>query len=175
MKNFRWPGSFETTTFGGLKRSALMARVRSHGNKTTEEALAILLRTAKVTGWKRNVRMLGKPDFLWRRERLLVFVDGCFWHGHGCGRNLTPKTNPAMWRNKIRGNQLRDRRVTRTLKASKWTVVRLWECTLRKNPEACLGRVLGALGLAYRRPARTSKRSAAPEFGVEFEVRPVQK
>src|SRR5262245_4474504 len=93
----RWPGRSKRgkTTFGGLSRSALMSRVRSKGNATTELKLLKLLRLARLQGWRRNFRLLGNPDFVFPRQKLAVFVDGCFWHGHGCGRNLKPKRNAA--------------------------------------------------------------------------------
>src|SRR5713226_3567930 len=107
-----WPGNAdrEKTTFGGLRRGQLMARVRSIGNETTEERLASLLRSRGISGWRRHLSIPGKPDFAWRKERLAVFVDGCFWHGHNCGRKLTPKTNRQAWREKISNNKARDQR-----------------------------------------------------------------
>jgi len=143
----RWPGRSKhaKTTFGGLSRSALMSRVRSKGNATTELKLRALLRLARLHGWRRNYPLLGNPDFVFRRQKLAVFVDGCFWHGHGCGRNLKPKRNAALWQQKIDGNQGRDRRNTRTLQAAGWRVVRIWECALAKGPAACLRRIERAL------------------------------
>ena len=139
----RWPGNAKRarTTFGGLSRSELMSRVRSSRNITTELTLLTLLRAAKLSGWRRNYPLSGKPDFVFSGAKLAVFVDGCFWHGHGCGRNLTPKRNVAAWREKIRINQRRDRRITRKLRASGWSVVRIWECALARRPEACVRRV----------------------------------
>src|SRR5260221_14587651 len=98
----RWPGNAKTqkTTFGNLTRAALMARVRSTGNKTTEELLAVLMRKSRITGWRRHQNLPGRPDFTWRAEKVVAFVDGCFWHGHGC-RNVTPKTNAKIWQEKI--------------------------------------------------------------------------
>ena len=57
-----------------------MARVRGRGNKSTEEKLARLFGRAGIKGWRRHQDVFGRPDFLFRRERLAVFVDGCFWH-----------------------------------------------------------------------------------------------
>jgi DNA mismatch endonuclease (patch repair protein) len=142
-----WPGnaSLEKTGFGGLSRSLLMSRIRSSRNQTTELKFMALLRKAKINGWRRNYPLPGKPDFVFRAAKLAVFVDGCFWHGHDCGRNLRPKRNAAAWRSKISGNQLRDRRNARLLRAAGWTVCRIWECTLVKQPDACLQRIERAL------------------------------
>lgn len=70
-----------------------------------------------------------RPDFVFRAERLAVFVDGCFWHG--CPKHATwPRQNAAFWRAKIEGNIARDRRVDRALRAAGWRVLHLWEHAL---------------------------------------------
>src|SRR5262245_45963112 len=123
----RWPGPSKhaKTSFGGLSRSALMSRVRSRDNATTELKLVALLRSAGLRGWRRGFPLRGKPDFAFPRQKLAVFVDGCFWHGHGCGRNLKPRRNAALWQQKINGNQNRDKRNRRALRAAGWRVVRI--------------------------------------------------
>ena len=139
----RWPGNseIERTTFGGLSRRELMSRVRSTGNRTTEKRLASLLRQAGLTGWRRRQPLIGHPDFVWLNLKLAIFVDGCFWHGHNCGKNVTPKTNAAAWRDKIQRNQSRDRRVTRRLRQQGWSVIRIWECRLSRDPDFCVRRI----------------------------------
>lgn len=144
----RWPGNAqaERTTFGGLRRGQLMSRVRSTGNQTTEKRLASLLREAGLTGWRRHQFLTGRPDFLWPKIKVAVFVDGCFWHGHDCGRNLTPRRNAEAWRAKIEGNRARDRRTSRFLRHEGWNVIRVWECQLAKTPASCVLRIAKALG-----------------------------
>lgn len=129
------------TTFGGLTRSALMSRVRSRGNLTTELRMMRLLRQNKLAGWRRHFRIAGHPDFCWPRERVALFVHGCFWHGHNCGRNLEPRSNGVQWREKIRRNRQRDARVTRLLRQSGWAVLAVWECRLQRRPESCIRRI----------------------------------
>lgn len=108
-------------------RSRIMKAIRGRGNETTERALARLLRSWGLKGWRRHLPLPGRPDFAWRRERVVVFVDGCFWHG--CPRCYSlPRNNTAFWREKLKGNQRRDRRVNRALRMAGWTVVRVWEC-----------------------------------------------
>lgn len=143
----RWPGNAtkERTSFGGLSRSQLMARVRSTGNLTTEAGLARLLRLAQLHGWRRHQALSGRPDFVWRSSKVAVFVDGCFWHGHDCGRNVTPRTNARAWDEKIRNNQRRDARVTRTLRRGGWKVYRIAECELARRPERCVGKIRAML------------------------------
>ena len=152
--------------FTKAKRSEVMARIRSRGNRDTELALARLLRRHGITGWRRHVPILGRaalrrgpdfgaarqhrptvrvrPDFVFRAARAVIFVDGCFWHR--CPRHATqPKNNRAFWRKKLAGNQQRDRRVHRALRRAGWRVVRIWECELAKRPEVWIRRVEQAL------------------------------
>lgn len=137
----------EITTFGGLSRSDLMSRVPSKENKTTEIKLASLLRKNKISGWRRHFDVLGTPDFAWPKEKLAVFIDGCFWHGHNC-KKICIRTNSAYWYDKIRKNRNRDRRVANELKRSRWKVVRIWECDLRKSPEKSIQRISQELNLS---------------------------
>lgn len=128
-----------------LQRSERMSRIRSRGNKKTEQALAKLLRTHRISGWRRHGEMPGKPDFIFRRFRAAVFVDGCFWHG--CPKHsLHVEKSATYWRNKLAGNQQRDRRVTRALRRDGWRVLRIWEHELaRKNEVRLLRRIRRAL------------------------------
>jgi DNA mismatch endonuclease, patch repair protein len=123
-----------------------MARVRGCGNERTERALLSVLRRHKIGGWRRNQPVFGKPDFVFRRERLAVFVDGCFWHG--CPRHATtPATNRAFWQQKLSRNKARDRLVNRELHRRGWRVLRIWQHELtRKNQRRCVTRLLRALG-----------------------------
>src|ERR1700676_1355268 len=108
-----------------------MSKIRGRGNKETEIVLAKLFRKHRITGWRRHQPIFGKPDFIFRRQRLAVFVDGCFWHGCPRHSNL-PVNNRSFWRKKPAANQARDRLVTRTLRRLGWRVVRIWEHELRK-------------------------------------------
>src|ERR1017187_9181748 len=100
--------------FTKAKRSEVMSTIRSRGNKDTELALAKLFRRHKITGWRRNQKIFGKPDFIFRREWLAVFVDGCFWHG--CPKHGTqPAGNRSFWKKKFARNRNRDRQVNQTL------------------------------------------------------------
>jgi DNA mismatch endonuclease (patch repair protein) len=63
------------------KRSKIMAKVKSHGNKSTELKLIKIFKEYGIKGWRRKYRVFGNPDFVFPRSRLAIFVDGCFWHG----------------------------------------------------------------------------------------------
>ena len=117
-----------------------MSRIRGRGNKATELALAKHLRRHRITGWRRNQKVFGKPDFIFKRVWLAIFVDGCFWHG--CPRHATkPKNNATFWRRKLTANRKRDVLVTQTLQRAGWRVLRIWECDLARRPEVCVRRI----------------------------------
>ena len=133
--------------YSRAQRSALMAKVRGRGNASTEGALATVLLAEGWSGWRRQLADRGKgakaepfrvrPDFVFRARRLVIFVDGCFWHG--CPRHGTkPKGNAAFWRAKFRRNRERDRRDTRNLRRAGWQVLRLWEHELRAKAQPAL-------------------------------------
>jgi DNA mismatch endonuclease (patch repair protein) len=108
------------------KRSEVMAAIRSRGNKGTELKLVSILRANHLTGWRRHQKVFGNPDFVFRRERVAVFVDGCFWHGcdeHG----RKPTSNQGYWNAKLARNKRRDKNNTATLKQAGWTVIRFWQ------------------------------------------------
>lgn len=114
------------------RRSAIMALVRSTGNASTEQRLIGLFRAHGITGWRRGARLPGKPDFVFRSEKVAVFVDGCFWHG--CPRHgHTPSSRLEYWAPKLARNAKRDRSVARELRARGWTVLRVWECALTRQ------------------------------------------
>lgn len=125
------------------KRSEVMSLIRSHGNRATELRLMSCLREHGITGWRRRQRLPGKPDFVFRKARLALFVDGCFWHG--CPKHRTrPKQNRKFWDVKIARNKERDREVTRALRKAGWTVIRIWEHQLR-SPAPIVRRIQAAL------------------------------
>lgn len=108
------------------KRSDMMSRIRSHGNKSTELRLIAIFKAYGITGWRRKRKLPGSPDFVFAREHVAVFVDGCFWHGcPKCYRK--PTTNQDFWAKKYLGNKRRDERVDEELHALEWRVLRVWE------------------------------------------------
>jgi DNA mismatch endonuclease (patch repair protein) len=141
--------------FTKAKRSAVMSRIRSAGNRDTELRLIAIFRAQGVVGWRRGATLQFKveggkfkvrPDFVFRARKLAVFVDGCFWHG--CPRHfIKPRTNAAFGKKKIAANRTRDRLVTRTLRQLGWKVVRVWEHELvRRNEPRLIRRLSAHLG-----------------------------
>ena len=130
--------------FAVEKRSQIMSAVRSRGNRSTELRFAGLLRRAAIRGWRRHYPIVGKPDFVFSTERVAVFLDGCFWHScpRGCKR---PPQKSVFWSTKLAANRKRDRYVTSVLRKRGWTVVRIWEHSLSREPDAVIRRLRTAL------------------------------
>lgn len=116
----------EMDTVSPEKRSWIMAQVKSRGNRSTEVKMIDLLRQERITGWRRNYDLLGSPDLVFPKEKVAVFLDGCFWHGHPTKCRM-PRANRAYWEGKIARNVARDRRITRILRDKGWKVIRIWE------------------------------------------------
>ncbi len=121
-----------------------MRAVKSSKNKSTEEKLIAYFKENKITGWRRNYKVYGKPDFVLPDLRIAIFVDGCFWHGHDC-RNTHPEQNKEYWQRKIARNMARDKEVTDHLERLGWNVIRIWECEFLKKNRGLLEKRLKAL------------------------------
>ena len=133
-----------TDTISRSARSRVMRTV--HSEKTgPERLLRMALTRERLRGWKLNEALLpGRPDFAFRRPKLAVFVDGCFWHGClRCYRN--PKSNARYWNAKLRMNRARDKRDTKALSELGWRVLRLWEHQVQAVPNQCVGIIRQAI------------------------------
>lgn len=128
------------------KRSEVMSHIRSKGNKSTELKLIALFRATRISGWKRNSKIFGKPDFVFPKCKLCIFVDGCFWHGCKlCPSGRIPKSNRKYWEDKIEKNRKRDKKVSKILRNEGYFVIRIRECQLKKNPKKQLSRIINAI------------------------------
>lgn len=134
-------------TVSPATRSRVMAQVRSQRNRSTEWRLRACLIRAGIRGWKLNpLDIPGKPDFVFRDERLIVFVDGCYWHGcPKCYRR--PSSNTEYWDAKVAGNRARDAKVASQLKRDGWRVLRIWEHQLN-DLNSVLGKIKRHLAFA---------------------------
>ncbi len=119
-------------TFSKEDRSKIMRAVKSNGNKSTEVKLIHLFKEKKLIGWRRNYPIFGKPDFVFPKNKVAIFADGCFWHGHNC-RNLSPQSNTKYWKTKIERNRKRDKRVNKILREKGWSVFRIFECKIKRS------------------------------------------
>lgn len=117
-------------------RSEMMRSVRTR-NTAPEASVRAILDDLRLP-YEQNVRSLpGSPDMVIGRKRIIIFVHGCFWHGHRhCLKGVTrPKTRASFWSAKIDGNVLRDRAQARRLRRSGWSVLTLWECQCARPNE----------------------------------------
>ena len=118
--------------FNKAKRSEIMKKVRSKNNKSTELKLIQIFKENNIHGWRRNYKVKGHPDFVFLDKKIAIFVDGCFWHGHDC-RNTKPKDNQEYWDKKRERNMKHDKEITEYFENRGWTVIRIWECELKKD------------------------------------------
>lgn len=127
------------------QRRKNMQNIRSAGTKA-ELFVARELRRRKIY-FARNVKSIfGKPDFVFRRKKVAVFIDSDFWHGHP-KRCVMPKSNRRYWNQKIKRNKERDREVSKILKKSGWIILRIWEYDLNHYFNKMFNRVLKTIKL----------------------------
>ena len=125
------------------QRSFCMSRNR--GRDTGPEMILRKKLWAKGLRYRINIKLFGKPDLIITKFRVVVFVDGCYWHG--CSIHFTqPKSNKEFWLNKINGNISRDKKVTQVLENGGWKVIRLWEHEIKQDLDSCVSKVLSACG-----------------------------
>lgn len=127
------------------EHSLKMSKIRGRGNQSTEVKLKMHLVRQGIVGWKMHQKMgKSRPDFVFPSEKLVVFIDGCFWHGCPiCGR--IPKTNKAYWKKKIELNKERDRRNSRAIRRLGYRVIRIWEHQIQRDVKRPLARIQSAL------------------------------
>jgi len=113
-------------------RSMNMSHIRSTNSKPEEKVRKFLF--SKGLRYRKNVRNLpGCPDIVLPKYKAVVFVNGCFWHHHDCGRFVWPTTNEDYWHKKIDRNVERDKENTKHLVDDGWRVFVVWECELKKK------------------------------------------
>ena len=124
--------------FSKKKRSWIMSRIRSK-NTSIDIMMRDMLSGMNVR-FEMYPNLFGSPDFQVGKN-VLVFCDGDFWHGY----RYAEKKRPAKkyWREKIEGNMRRDRKVSRKLRRDGWSVLRIWEHDIKKNPDKCMKKITG--------------------------------
>jgi DNA mismatch endonuclease (patch repair protein) len=125
------------------QRRKNMRHIRSTGT-APERAVMKELKKRKIYFAAYVSKITGKPDIVFRRKKVAVFIDSDFWHGHH-KRCIMPKTNPNYWKKKIEGNRKRDRFVNAELKNNGWMVIRLWEYDIKHSFEKSFQKVLKAI------------------------------
>ena len=103
-----------------------------------------------------HYNITGKPDLVFPKEKLAIFINGCFWHMHGCRLSVIPETRRDFWKDKLERNRERDARVSALLTSRSWTVFTLWECEICEGIEPALADLVSLLsrdGLSQQDPA----------------------
>jgi DNA mismatch endonuclease (patch repair protein) len=112
-------------------RQRAMRAVKGKGT-SLERRLAGMLAGLRFAGWRKNLTQVpGKPDAAFLRERVAIFMDGCFWHACPLCKRKLPQSNANYWRHKIRRNRIQASAVNRSLRYRGWAVVRIWEHEMR--------------------------------------------
>ena len=114
------------------KRSNIMSRIS--GNNTKPEILVRKYLFSHGFRYRKNKKELpGKPDIVLSKYHVIIFINGCFWHGHTCRAGRLPEPNHAFWENKIHKNILRDKKNIQELETRGWKVIVIWECELKNT------------------------------------------
>ncbi|MEW5784129.1 MAG: very short patch repair endonuclease [Bacillota bacterium] len=122
------------------KRSWIMSRVHGQGI-TPEIAVCSMVHRLGYRFRKNSSKLPGKPDIVLKRHKKIIFVHGCFWHGHeNCKRSSRPTTNTEFWNKKLDTNIVRDRNNLQILQSHGWRVLTVWQCELR-NPDSFLDKI----------------------------------
>jgi len=126
-----------TDIFTPEKRSWIMSRIRGSNTKIDLKMKKLL--SENKYKFEMYPKMYGNPDFILKRKKIAIFCDGDFWHGY----RYHEKKKPAKkyWKDKIEGNMRRDRRYSRKLRRDDWSVLRLWEHDIEKNPDKCMRKI----------------------------------
>lgn len=125
------------------QRKKCMSRIRGK-NTSPEIKIRKMLFAAGIKGYRVHYHLPGKPDIVFIRRKIAIFIDGCFWHK--CPECFTePATRKDFWMEKINSNVERDKKVTNKLQDSGWRVIRFWEHEVRKNPDDVVERIIKEL------------------------------
>lgn len=121
------------------KRSEIMRAIKSK-NSEMERTLRKELRRRGYK-FKANVlRMTGKPDIAFKENKVVIFLDSCFWHGCRLHCRM-PQTNCSYWLKKIKNNKKRDKDINKIYKKMHWTVLRFWEHQMKKDPQRAIKKI----------------------------------
>lgn len=123
-------------------RSYNMSMIK--GKNTKPEIIVRRFLFSKGYRFRIHVKNLaGHPDIVLKKFKTVIFVNGCFWHGHeNCCYFILPSTRNEWWRNKIEGNKKRDKNIKKELEDRGWNVLTIWECELKDNQEKKLNELL---------------------------------
>jgi DNA mismatch endonuclease, patch repair protein len=131
------------------KRSEIMSKIRVAGTKPEKIVRKFLIENG--LHFSKNSKLIkGKPDIVLSKYKTVIFVNGCFWHGHkNCKASKLPETRKNFWKTKINGNIIRDKKNIKELKKLGYTVMIIWQCSLKNKrvKEKTLNKILLKLDL----------------------------
>lgn len=120
--------------YSNKKRSQIMSKIS--GKETKSEILVRKFLFAHGLRYRKNdSRYPGTPDIVLPKHNTIIFINGCFWHGHDCKAGDLPDTRREFWENKISGNIERDIRNKKALEKEGWNVITIWECELKNKSD----------------------------------------
>ncbi len=122
------------------QRKLNMSRIRSE-NTIPERVIMRELKRRKIYFSTHDKHLIGKPDIVFRKKRVVVFIDSDFWHLNP-KKFIMPKSNKRYWKLKIENNQKRDKKVNKELKKAGWKVIRIWESDIKSNVDKCINKIL---------------------------------
>lgn len=126
------------------QRKYNMSQIKSKNTKP-ELVLRKLLSENKIKGYRLHKNIPGKPDLVFTKRKLAIFIDGCFWHK--CPKCfIKPETRTDFWLKKITGNVKRDKEITYKLQEQGWKILRFWEHQLEKTPSRVISKIQNSLG-----------------------------
>lgn len=121
--------------FDKEKRSWIMSRIHSK-DTAPEVAVCSMVHRLGYRFRKNSPKLPGKPDLVLKKHKKVIFVHGCFWHGHkNCKRSLRPTTNKEFWNKKLDANKVRDQNNLQKLQSQGWKVLIVWQCELRNSEQ----------------------------------------
>lgn len=120
-----------------------MSRIRSHD--TSIEIAVRRFLYSQGYRYRLNYPLPGRPDIVFPGKKTAVFINGCFWHMHGCSRSTIPSTRREFWEKKLRGNAERDISVASMLADQGWKVVTLWECDIMRGTAASVSPLISII------------------------------
>ncbi|WP_261512734.1 very short patch repair endonuclease [Chryseobacterium paludis] len=128
--------------FSSEKRSEIMSKIS--GKETKPEIMVRKYLFAYGFRFRKNdKRFPGKPDIVLPKYKTIIFINGCFWHGHeNCKKSKLPGTRKDFWENKINSNIIRDQQNINDLKSMGWSVIIVWQCKLGKDKEQTLSNLV---------------------------------
>lgn len=130
------------------QRSYNMSMIKG-GDTKPEVVLRSFLSDKGIRGYRLHYKLIGKPDIVFSKRRIAIFIDGCFWHK--CPKCfIKPETNKSFWNKKIRLNKKRDNIVTKELKDKDWKVIRIWEHEIR-NEKIIKRKILDKIGYGRKK------------------------